>query len=238
MAGRDERKKILGQLKARQAALSRDALAGTSATVGQPTSWPAEGSDYRPTLAGTFPKSTEPLRITIRETADGLGVHVPSVKQIFAIVFILLWLGGWAAGEWFALYEIYRNGFSISSAFLIFWVTIWTIGGMGAAFGVLWQLFGSERLFITAGAVVSDWGFGPFRFKKVWGPGEATKFRKGEATMRKGRLVSGRGIAYEAGGAMRTFGSSLTDDEVRFVLAAIARHLPGAVLDSAAAKAG
>jgi hypothetical protein len=230
MAGRDERKKILGQLKARQAELSRNAVAQTSAGVGE--------ADWRPTLAGTVRRPTEPDRIIIRETADGLGVHVPSVKQVFAILFVMVWLVGWAAGEWFALYEIARNGFSFSSAFLVFWVTIWTIGGAGAAFAVLWQLFGSERLFITSGAVVQDWGFGPFRSKKVWAPGEATKFRKAESTMRKGRLAPGRGIAYEAGGGMRSFGASLTDGETHAVLAAIGRHLPDAVLDSRAAREG
>lgn len=230
MAGQGERRKILAQLKARQATLSANALAQTSASVGE--------ADWRPTLAGTHAKMAAPDRITIRETADGLGIHVPSVKQVFAILFVMVWLAGWAAGEWFALTEIIRNGFSVSSAFLIFWVTIWTIGGAGAAFAVLWQLFGSERLFITSGAVVQDWGFGPLRAKKVWAPGEATKFRKAESTMRKGRLVAGRGIAYEAGGKMLRFGASLTDDETHFVLAAIGRHLPGAVHDSRAAREG
>lgn len=230
MAGRDERKKILGQLKARHSVLSRDAVAQTSAGTGE--------ADQGPTLAGTVGRPSSPDRITIRETADGLGVHVPSVKQVFALLFVMVWLVGWAAGEWFALSEIARNGIGVSSAFLIFWVTIWTIGGAAALFSVLWQLFGSERLFITAGAVVTDWGFGPFRFKKVWAPGEATKFRKAESTMRKGRLVAGRGIAYEAGGGMRSFGASLDPDEVQFVLEAIGRHLPGAVHDSRAAREG
>ncbi len=233
MADGQERKKILAQLKARQAELSRKAVASTSATVGAPASWPVDDAGYRPTLAGTFPKAAEPQRITIRETADGLGVHVPSVKQIPVILFVLVWLCGWAAGEWFALSEIFRAGFSAADIFLIVWLTVWTIAGAGVVYAVLWQLFGSERLFITAGALVIDRGFGTLRRKKVWGPGEAARFRKAGSTMRKGRLVAGRGIAFEAGGATRSFGAGLSDEETRIVLAAIARHLPDAMPDTA-----
>lgn len=229
MAGRDERRRILKQLKARQAQLSRNAVAATTATVGRPVDWPLpDGAAARPTLAGTFPKVAGPQRITIRETEDGLGVHVPSVKQIPAILFLLAWLLGWAAGEWFALHEIASNGVSVISAFLLVWVTVWTLGGLGAVFVVLWQLFGSERLFITSGAVVTDWGFGPFRRRRVWAPGEATGFRKSTPTMRKGWLVAARGISFDAADAVHNFGNSLSSDEIAVVLAAIARHLPDA----------
>jgi hypothetical protein len=216
MAGRDERRKILGQLKARQVELSRKSVAATA----------------------SVPAVAPQDRITIRETADGLGIHVPAVKHITVMLGIFVWLGGWTAGEWFALYQIFTGGFGPDTVFLIFWVSIWTLGGIFAWMTLLWQLFGSERLFITGGSVVQDWGFGPFRTKTVWAPGEATKFRKAEPTLRKGRLQTSKGIAYEAGGAMRNFGASLTADETKAVLAAIGRHMPGAVFESAAAKAG
>jgi hypothetical protein len=229
MAGRDERKRILGQLKARQATLSRRAVAGTTASVGEPADWPVDSE--RPTLDGTYSRSSEPTRITIRETGDGLGIHVPTVKQIFVILFMLVWLTGWAVGEWFALSEIASGGINAGTIFLVFWVSIWTLGGGAVIFAIGWQLFGSERMFVTAGAVVTDWGFGPFRRKTVWAPGEATKFRKATSTLRKGRLVPGRGIAFEAGGDTRTFGSTMTEQEIVMVLAAIGRHLPGALLE-------
>ena len=49
-------------------------------------------------------------RVSIRETPDGLGIHNPARRNIVAVLFLSLWLAGWAAGEAFALSELTRGG--------------------------------------------------------------------------------------------------------------------------------
>ena len=167
-------------------------------------------------------------RLTIRETADGLGALVPARRNIMLVGFLLLWLCGWAAGEWFALSEIFDAHFVVSDVFLAVWGAVWTLGGLGVAIVILRQFTGSERLFITGGAVVLESPFVLRRRRQVWAPGEATAFRRAPVGTYSGGVTPDRGIAFEAGGYTRYFGSGLSSLEIGALLAAIARHLPEA----------
>lgn len=233
MAGSDEeRRKLLAQLKARKAALSRAAVEGTQARVGEPYMPPEpRPARLRRDGSGATEAAVSGLeRITIRETEDGLGVHVPPVRNVPLILFMIVWLGGWAMGEVFALSEIMRGPLLGPNLFLLVWVSIWTVAGVGAVAVLCWQFAGTERLFITAGAVVHDWGVGPFRRQKVWHPGEAVDFRRAPPSLTQNNVAaSNRGIAYDAGGRTRFFGSGMTSAEIGAVLAAIGRQLPEAM---------
>lgn len=103
------------------------------------------------------------LRITVRHTEDGLGIHIPPARQLPVVAFMLLWMGGWAAGEYFAIGELLSSGFRLPGLFVLLWLVPWTLGGAGVFWVICWQLFGVERLFFTAGALVREWsllGFG------------------------------------------------------------------------------
>lgn len=171
-------------------------------------------------------------RVAIRETEDGLGVHVPVLRNIPLAVFLTFWLACWSAGEWFAITEIVRGGIGVADIFIAVWLVIWTIAGIGAAAVLLWQFVGRERLFITGGAVVIESGL-PFRTKsRIFGPGEAANFRRASPSLFGGTSTAAKGIAYDAGGETRHFGAGLTSLEVSDILAAIERHLPDAVAKS------
>lgn len=111
-----------------------------------------------------------PLRISVRQTEDGLGIYIPPPRNIFAVGFLMAWLCGWAVGEYFAASELVRGGIGLSDLFLLIWIIPWTIGGMGVLWVILWQLFGQERLFFTAGALVREWSLlGQSRSRAVLG---------------------------------------------------------------------
>ena len=96
------------------------------------------------------------LRIAILNTPDGLGIHIPPKRSIGLVLFLLVWLGGWAAGERFALTELWQSGFRLPGVVLLIWIIPWTIGGLAVIWLVLWQLLGTERLFFTGGALVRE----------------------------------------------------------------------------------
>lgn len=96
------------------------------------------------------------LRIAIRHTPDGLGIYIPPKRSIGLVFFLLVWLGGWAAGERFALTELWQSGFRLPGVVLLIWIIPWTIGGLAVMWLVLWQLLGTERLFFTGGALVRE----------------------------------------------------------------------------------
>ncbi|MBO6716637.1 MAG: hypothetical protein JJ913_01635 [Rhizobiaceae bacterium] len=166
------------------------------------------------------------MRITIRETGDGLGIHNPTRRQMPLILFLLLWLGGWSFGEYFALSEIFRSGTPLAgNLFLIFWVTFWTLGGLLAWWFVLWQLFGVERLFITGGAVVHEIGLWRLRRRRVFAA-DAVRFENAANRPKMGNQFITGPIAYSTDGTERRFGMGMSAEEAEMALAAIRRHLP------------
>lgn len=97
------------------------------------------------------------LRISVRRTEDGLGIHVPPARRLGPVAFLSLWLCGWAAGEFFAVSQFFSGGISIPDLFLLVWIVPWTLAGAAILWVVMWQLFGVERLFFTANALVREW---------------------------------------------------------------------------------
>lgn len=97
------------------------------------------------------------LRISIKQTDDGLGIYIPPQRSVAVILFLSVWLVAWGAGEAFAFREIVGGGFRLPGVLLLIWAIPWTLGGLAVSWVILWQLFGKERLFFTAGALVREW---------------------------------------------------------------------------------
>lgn len=169
---------------------------------------------------------TSENRITIRETLDGLGIYNPARRKIVLVLFLMLWLTGWAFGEYFALSEIFGSGNVAGSLFLLFWVTFWTLGGLFVVRVLLWNLFGSERLFVTEGMLVHSRGIGPFRRKYIHPLADVGDFRLNLKGDPAGNAIPLGSIEYRAGGAARSFGVGMTREEAEASLAAIRRALP------------
>ena len=164
-------------------------------------------------------------RVVIRETPEGLGIYNPPRRNMSLILFLLLWLGGWAAGEYFAITEIMRGGNLFGSAFLLVWLTIWTFGGVVCWWIVLWSLFGSERLFVTSGALVKSRGFGPLRWRSIY-PVDAISDLRINAMVDVPNAVQVPAIEFEFAGKPVRFGLDLDRDERQAVLAALRAVLP------------
>jgi hypothetical protein len=162
-------------------------------------------------------------RVTIRETEDGLGIHNPTHRQMPVIVFLLLWLGGWSFGEYFALYEIFSGGMSEGRSFLIFWVTFWTLGGLAAWWFVLWQMFGVEQLFITSGAVVHEIGLWRFRRRSVYPLSSVRDFALSSSSTSKNSRT--RAINFKVDGKSRGFGVAMSKTEAEASLEAIRKYI-------------
>lgn len=167
-------------------------------------------------------------RVIIRETLDGLGIYNPSKLNVPLVLFLLLWLGGWSVGEYFAVTEMMRNGNILTDAFLLVWLTFWTIAGAACWWIVLWNLFGSERLFVTSGALVMSKGLGLLRWRTVY-PLEAVANLRVSATPQAPNSLQVAGIEFEAGGKARRFGFDFDVSERSAVLAALQRVLPDEV---------
>src|SRR5882762_1075811 len=90
-------------------------------------------------------------RSSLKDGPEGLEVVVPAKRNLFVMLFLLAWLGGWAFGEVSALRELISGAAGGPKAFMAFWLVGWTIGGGLAVFAWLWMLAGRERILLRPG---------------------------------------------------------------------------------------
>ncbi|MFN3546412.1 MAG: hypothetical protein ACK4U0_02890 [Mesorhizobium sp.] len=156
-------------------------------------------------------------RITFRKTPDGIGVYNPTRRKVALVAFLLVWLCGWAAGEWFALSELFRSGSPLAvDLFLFVWATFWTLGGLGVLAVVGWQLFGVEKLFlIEGGGIVTERGFGPLTRRKVFRVDQVSDVDISEKRRESafGGVFSTGAVRFLADGKPHFFGIELDDEE-------------------------
>lgn len=111
----------------------------------------------------------------IRFRARGVG-------RFLGAAFLGLWLCGWAAGECFAVWIVYRGAVSLATGqpptsggdpvplpamigigiFLFFWLFLWTLGGILAMREMLRLLWCEDRLTVHGGGLAVHQVIGPF----------------------------------------------------------------------------
>ena len=111
-------------------------------------------------------------RVSIERTAEGLEARLrpQGLGRFFGAAFLGVWLCGWAFGEVFALWLLYHGVRSLITGeppsaggaplrgapalgmglFLLFWLSIWTLGGVMAMLEVLRLLWSEDRLVAAA----------------------------------------------------------------------------------------
>ncbi len=86
-----------------------------------------------------------------------LKFEIPANKNLFSIAFMLLWLGGWTVGEFFAYTSLIDGDTPLAvKAFLLVWLIGWTAGGGFVVYSILWQLFGKETFILERGKVTLE----------------------------------------------------------------------------------
>lgn len=88
-------------------------------------------------------------RFQIVTTSDGLRAIIPARRNLFIMLFLFVWLGGWGVGEVNASRELLSAKATTSTAFLSFWLVVWTIGGAFAFTTILWQIAGREVITVN-----------------------------------------------------------------------------------------
>lgn len=114
------------------------------------------------------------------------SLRANGIARYFAVAFLLVWLAGWVVGEVFAigfLAMILRSVIGAAAGmklpmpgaewvtggaaafaivFLLFWLTLWTFGGIAAITEVLRNLGGEDRILIRPTGIELLWRAGPF----------------------------------------------------------------------------
>jgi len=96
-------------------------------------------------------------RYQVTERVGEISFTIPSRRYWFVILFLSFWLCGWAVGEVMVASGLVLGAMGGlgdeaaglgAGAFLLIWLTFWTIGGLAALYFLLWQLVGREIITI------------------------------------------------------------------------------------------
>jgi hypothetical protein len=161
-------------------------------------------------------------RIRIAKEIGGLSITISARRHWGIILFLAVWLCGWAMGESFALGTLLTGrlaaGDAGAPAFLLGWLALWTLGGIAAWYLWLWCLTGEETIVIGPEAMSlrrSVLGIGRVRLVDMRGVRGVRAIDRGTGAVSRGRIV------VETAGAPVSFGVDLTESEADYVLGAI-----------------
>jgi hypothetical protein len=185
-------------------------------------------------------------RAVVNDGPGGLEIVIPAPRVWPVVVFLGLWLMGWATGETFALRQVLSPAPVEAKVFLAAWLAFWTFGGTAALSICMWMLAGHERVRLRPDALVirrEAFGLGPThvyeldRIRNLQarplppldGESEAHGARALPAGQAKRVLrfigVGGPGISFTYASRPVRFGVALDPMEARGVVAQLqARH--------------
>jgi hypothetical protein len=203
---------------------------------------------------------TPGARAQVNDSPDGLEIVLPAPRVWVAIVFLGLWLAGWATGEAFALRGLLGSAPLPVRLFLALWLALWSFGGTAALSVWLWLLFGRERVRLRPDALTLQreaFGLGPVKAYSLEGvsnlrardlslsgasvttPGGQTPLPPEQAAaILRVAGIGGPGITFDYQGRPVRFGVALDPAEAHQVVAQLqARHAfpEGAAATSSAA---
>ena len=89
-------------------------------------------------------------RVTIEGGPEGLEIVIPAKRNLLVIVLLGAWLVVWFLGETTALAEAVKGGIGRMPPILVFWLLLWTAGGLAVLYIWLWALAGKERILVGA----------------------------------------------------------------------------------------
>ena len=122
-------------------------------------------------------------------TSDGYLIRLKphGIGRFFGAAFLTVWICGWAVGEAFAFWLLGTGAMALMGvempagpkmpppgpalamgAFLIFWLAIWTLGGVMAVREWLRLMWAEDRIFAHGSGVRVTWRCGPFRRTKEY----------------------------------------------------------------------
>jgi hypothetical protein len=167
-------------------------------------------------------------------TTDGWVVRLRprGASRFISAAFLGFWLCGWAIGEGLVLWILVKGGYALLTgtppdpgrqplevapalamgAFLLFWLLLWTVGGIAAFAALLQLLWAEDRIIAKSSSVTHQWFRGPFRGRNEYARDRLRGFdvasRKGSLVLETDRervILSDLGTAEEREGAARSF---------------------------------
>ncbi len=93
-------------------------------------------------------KAPQPTGSRIQELGDQLIVHFRPRRSWGTLAFLAFWLTFWTAGGIAAFTQLFHGDLG-ARLFILLWLCFWTFGEATVAIIIAWQLFGHELLLVS-----------------------------------------------------------------------------------------
>ncbi len=128
-------------------------------------------------------------------------ITVPPARTLGVLLFLPVWLVGWAFGEIMVCGQLLGYGTVTPNAaayvFLVIWLVGWTIGGAWAIYSFVWNLFGQEIVRLNLIDLLHYKQIAGIRFaSKKYRMNDAIAFKPAAAAANKVR-GNGQAITYD-----------------------------------------
>ena len=179
-------------------------------------------------------------RYTVDDTFAALRITIPARRSWSIVLFLGIWLSGWVVGEVLAGTIMIRGlaGLltgktetvgdpwgTVGGLGLLFWLALWTVGGVVALAMWLWNVAGKETVFINGESLtVRTSVFGIGRSRQY----SAVYVDRLRASGDRDRSQSpwGGGLTFDYGGIAVNFGLGLSQTEANEIAALIGSRFP------------
>ena len=157
----------------------------------------------------------------------GFRLTVLKRRALFPMLFLPVWLVGWAFGEVTVLRQLLSGSYSgAPDLFMLVWVTGWTLGGGWALATVAWLVAGRERVRVEQGTLTLEQVVGGVGRRRSYELRQVTGLRTLPQTSQElmvGNMTPfgfGRtgGLAFDYGTSTVRWGAGLDEAEARVIV--------------------
>lgn len=181
-------------------------------------------------MAGRY-ESVKPPRFEVEQGLGGERIRIRARRNIFALLFLPIWLVLWTIGGIAAIVEVARTG----DPFLVLWLCGWALAWVAAALILAWMAAGSESIGLNAGDLeIGQSLFGLTRRRLYRGrdvrnlsaataPPLVAQFQLSVPFLMKTRFGA---VKFDYGGRTIYAAPALDEAEGRMIVDRLLRHLP------------
>lgn len=179
-------------------------------------------------------ETVKPPRFEVEQTAGGERIRVRIRRNVFALLFLPVWLVLWTIGGIAAMTELARGG----EPFLAVWLCFWAVAELAVILSLAWLIWGAELIGVIGGDLeIGQRLFGLTRSRLYRGrdvrdlaAAEAPPFyaqtQFAIPFMMKPRWGA---VKFNYGGRTIFIAQGLDEAEGRMIVERLRRRLPGAV---------
>jgi hypothetical protein len=179
-----------------------------------------------------MPTTLQPAtpRAQILDEVSRVRVTIPARRNWFVILFLPLWLAGWAAGDVAVLSQVIDDPPTGGEGpFILVWLVLWNVFGPLFALFWLWTVAGKEIVTLDAEVLSLRYALGRVGWTRRFARDQVAALRVSPSATAEARSLAwwpGAGtIAFDYGARTYRFGSGLDEAEAKQVAADLRRRL-------------